>query len=108
MTHDEDDATDHGSHVAGIAATNRYVQKNGNMVDALETVKVAGNAPDAQVIVLKVFGKMGGACLSITANLISTRQKPRENGEIPRLISSIRKKPRIMPRRNGIPACIHK
>ena len=64
VTHDEDDATDHGSHVAGIAAANRYVQKNGNMVDALETVKVAGNAPDAQVIVLKVFGKMGGAFTS--------------------------------------------
>lgn len=64
VTHDEDDATDHGSHVAGIATANRYIEKNGQMVDALETVKVAGNAPDAQVIVLKVFGKIGGAYTS--------------------------------------------
>ena len=64
VTHDEDDATDHGSHVAGIAAANRYIEKNGQMVDALETVKVSGNAPDAQVIVMKVFGKMGGAFTS--------------------------------------------
>ena len=64
VTHDEDDATDHGSHVAGIAAANRYIEKDGQMVDALQTVKVAGNAPDAQVIVLKVFGKLGGAYTS--------------------------------------------
>ena len=64
VSHREDDATDHGSHVAGIAAANRYVEKNGQMVDALEAVKVAGNAPDAQIIVLKVFGKMGGAYTS--------------------------------------------
>ena len=64
VSHREDDATDHGSHVAGIAAANRYIEKNGQMVDALETVKVAGNAPDAQIIVLKVFGKMGGAYTS--------------------------------------------
>lgn len=64
VSHREDDASDHGSHVAGIAAANRYVEKNGQMVDALEAVKVAGNAPDAQIIVLKVFGKMGGAYTS--------------------------------------------
>ena len=64
VSHKEDDATDHGSHVAGIATANRYIKKNGQMVDALETVKVAGNAPDAQVIVMKVFGKMGGAYTS--------------------------------------------
>lgn len=64
VTHDEDDATDHGSHVAGIATANRYVEKNGEMVDAKETVRVAGNAPDAQVIVMKVFGKLGGAYTS--------------------------------------------
>lgn len=64
VTHDEDSQTDHGSHVSGIAAANRYVEKDGNMVDALETVNVAGNAPDAQIIVLKVFGKNGGAYTS--------------------------------------------
>jgi len=64
VTHDEDDATDHGSHVAGIAAANRYIDKNGQMVDALNSVRVAGNAPDAQIIVLKVFGKLGGAYTS--------------------------------------------
>ncbi len=64
VTHDRDSATDHGSHVAGIAAANRYIEKDGQMVDALETVKVAGNAPDAQIIVLKVFGLMGGAYTS--------------------------------------------
>ncbi len=64
VTHDEDSQTDHGSHVAGIAAANRYIEKDGQMVDALENVNVAGNAPDAQIIVLKVFGQSGGAYTS--------------------------------------------
>ena len=49
-THDYDDQGDHGSHVAGIAAAN-----------ALEDTSVVGVAPDAQVIVMKVFGANGGA-----------------------------------------------
>ena len=63
ITHDNDTAGEHGSHVAGIAAANRLVDTDGDGVyeDALEAVKVAGNAPDAQIMVLKVFGKAGGA-----------------------------------------------
>ena len=61
VTHDNDSQTDHGSHVAGIAAANRYVTVDGERQDALAAVKVAGNAPDAQLLVMKVFGKNGGA-----------------------------------------------
>ncbi len=63
VTHDNDDQTEHGSHVAGIAAANRYVDtdKDGVYEDALETVHVAGNAPDAQLLIMKVFGQEGGA-----------------------------------------------
>ena len=49
-THDNDSQGDHGTHVAGIAAANR-----------LETTDVVGVAPDAQVLVMKVFGASGGA-----------------------------------------------
>ena len=41
---------DHGTHVAGIAAANK--------VDGSEVV---GVAPDAQLLIMKVFGKAGGA-----------------------------------------------
>ena len=41
---------DHGTHVAGISAANR-----------LDGVDVVGMAPDAQVIVMKVFSASGGA-----------------------------------------------
>ena len=61
VTHDNDDQGEHGSHVAGIATANRYLNRNGEFVDALETVHVAGAAPDAQIMVMKVFGKDGGA-----------------------------------------------
>ena len=61
VTHDNDDQGEHGSHVAGIAIANRYIERSGEYVDALEHVFVAGNAPDAQVLVMKVFGKEGGA-----------------------------------------------
>ncbi|MGN0985515.1 MAG: S8 family serine peptidase [Candidatus Enterenecus sp.] len=50
VTHDNDYAGDHGSHVAGIAAANK-----------IDTTSVVGVAPDAQIIVMKVFGKNGGA-----------------------------------------------
>lgn len=50
VTHDNDTAGDHGTHVAGIAAANK-----------LETTDVVGVAPDAQLVVMKVFGANGGA-----------------------------------------------
>ena len=48
--HSRDQQGDHGTHVAGIAAAN-----------ALESTSVVGMAPDAQIIVMKVFGQNGGA-----------------------------------------------
>ena len=50
VTHDYDSQGDHGTHVAGIAAANK-----------LDTTTVVGVAPDAQVVVMKVFGQNGGA-----------------------------------------------
>ena len=44
VTHDHDDQGEHGSHVAGIAAANRYLEQDGAYVDAMEEVQVAGNA----------------------------------------------------------------
>lgn len=61
LTHDEDYQSEHGSHVAGIAAANRYIPQGGGFVDAASAVKVVGNAPDAQLLVMKVFGVNGGA-----------------------------------------------
>lgn len=61
ITHMNDDQTEHGSHVAGIAAANRYIKEGEGYVDALRAVKVAGNAPDAQLLALKVFGADGAA-----------------------------------------------
>ena len=62
ITHDNDSQSEHGSHVAGIAAANAYIpQADGSFANALETVKTQGVAPDAQIITLKVFGKEGGA-----------------------------------------------
>ena len=48
--HTQDQQGDHGTHVAGIAAANK-----------LEGTSVVGMAPDAQIIVMKVFGQGGGA-----------------------------------------------
>lgn len=50
VTHDNDSAGDHGTHVAGIAAANK-----------IETTDVVGVAPEAQLLIMKVFGKNGGA-----------------------------------------------
>ena len=61
VTHLHDTAGEHGSHVAGIAAANRYIKTEDGYVDAIASVCVAGNAPDAQVLVMKVFGQNGGA-----------------------------------------------
>ena len=48
--HSADQQGDHGTHVSGIAAAN-----------ALDGTPVKGMAPDAQIIVMKVFGAAGGA-----------------------------------------------
>ena len=61
VTHVNDQQGEHGSHVAGIATANRYIKSDDGFVDAAETVKVVGEAPDAQILVMKVFGKNGGA-----------------------------------------------
>ncbi len=61
ITHDNDSATEHGSHVAGIAAANRFIQKGSSYVSAADAVGTVGNAPDAQILTMKVFGKLGGA-----------------------------------------------
>ena len=53
--------SEHGSHVAGIAAANSYISDgNGGYGNALETVYTQGVAPDAQIIVMKVFSTIGG------------------------------------------------
>ena len=49
-THDNDSQGDHGTHVAGIVAANK-----------LDTTDVVGVAPDAQLVIMKVFGASGGA-----------------------------------------------
>ncbi len=50
VTHDHDSQGDHGTHVSGIIAANRT-----------EGTEVVGVAPDAQIIVMKIFGANGGA-----------------------------------------------
>ena len=59
--HINDIQGEHGSHVSGIAAANRFVKQDGEFVDARENVYAVGMAPDAQILVMKVFGKGGGA-----------------------------------------------
>ena len=54
--HTRDQQGDHGTHVAGIAAAN-----------ATEGTTVVGMAPDAQIIVMKVFGANGGAYMDDVA-----------------------------------------
>ena len=49
--HSTDNQGDHGTHVAGIAAANDNVAGTG----------VVGMAPEAQLIIMKVFGANGGA-----------------------------------------------
>ena len=62
VTHLNDKQEEHGSHVAGIAAANRYIpEEDGSFANALEKVLTQGEAPDAQLLVMKVFGKGGGA-----------------------------------------------
>ena len=62
VTHLYDSQGEHGSHVAGIATANSYIfNADGTFSNALDTVHVQGVAPDAQIIVMKVFGEGGGA-----------------------------------------------
>ena len=62
VTHDHDTQSEHGSHVAGIAAANAYIPRgDGTYVKALDEVLMQGVAPDAQIITMKVFGQNGGA-----------------------------------------------
>ena len=60
VTHDQDDQGSHGSHVAGIAAANRYIEQDGSFVSARDSVYMSGVAPDAQIITMKVFGSSPG------------------------------------------------
>lgn len=50
IDHDHDQAGEHGTHVAGIAAANK-----------IGDGKAVGVAPDAQLYIMKVFGTNGGA-----------------------------------------------
>ena len=62
ITHDNDGQGEHGSHVAGIAAGNRFVTDDkGGFMSSIEKVETQGQAPDAQLLIMKVFGKNGGA-----------------------------------------------
>lgn len=61
VTHDRDSQGSHGSHVAGIAAANRYIPTDDGYADAYDAVAMAGAAPDCQLLTMKVFGRNGGA-----------------------------------------------
>ena len=62
IVHDNDEQGEHGSHVAGIATANSYVQMNdGTFAKAMDVVLMQGVAPEAQLLTMKVFGKTGGA-----------------------------------------------
>ena len=57
VTHDNDKQGDHGSHVAGIATANKYVPTEDGY--AVQENGVVGIAPNAQLMVMKVFGQNG-------------------------------------------------
>lgn len=59
VTHDNDGQGDHGTHVSGISTANQYVPAETGYEKQGEGV--VGIAPDAQLMVMKVFGKNGGA-----------------------------------------------
>lgn len=62
VDHNKDSQGGHGSHVAGIATANAYIpNEDGTFSPALDTAVVQGVAPDAQLLVMKIFGKNGGA-----------------------------------------------
>ncbi len=60
IDNDHDNQGDHGSHVAGIAAANRFIPDGSGFASARDTVRMNGVAPDAQIITLKVFGNASG------------------------------------------------
>ena len=61
VDHTTDAQGGHGSHVAGIAAANRYIPNgDGTYSVAVDSVSATGVAPDAQIIVMKVFGAAAG------------------------------------------------
>ncbi len=64
VSHENDSQGAHGSHVAGIAAANRYVNVNGVLTAASDSVLVQGVAPDAQLLTMKIFGRNGSAYIS--------------------------------------------
>ena len=53
--------SEHGSHVAGISAANAYVKVGDEFKAAMDATCVQGVAPDAQLLVMQVFGNRGGA-----------------------------------------------
>ena len=61
ITHMTDSQGEHGSHVSGISTANRFVKVDGEFKPALSAVGTQGVAPDAQLVVMKVFGSGGGA-----------------------------------------------
>ena len=62
ITHRNDTQGNHGSHVEGIAAGNKYVVSGSGFVEAASgNNKIKGQAYDAQILTMKVFGKNGGA-----------------------------------------------
>lgn len=61
INHLSDTQGEHGSHVAGIAAANRYLKLDGEYADSADAVGAVGMAPDAQLLIMKVFGAGGGA-----------------------------------------------
>ena len=61
IDHDLDTQGEHGSHVSGISTANRFIKVGEEFKPALEAVGTQGVAPDAQLVVMKVFGKGGGA-----------------------------------------------
>ena len=61
ITHMTDSQGEHGSHVSGISTANRFVKIDDEFQPALTAVGTQGVAPDAQLVVMKVFGSGGGA-----------------------------------------------
>ncbi|MBQ2310043.1 MAG: S8 family serine peptidase, partial [Erysipelotrichales bacterium] len=61
INHINDTQGEHGSHVAGIASANRYIKNGSSYDEAISSVKAVGMAPDAQLLIMKVFGSKGGA-----------------------------------------------
>ena len=56
IVHDYDQQGEHGSHVAGISAANRFIPYGSGYAAAADSVLMMGVAPDAQLITMKVFG----------------------------------------------------